>query len=66
MLKHQNLLLSYIQEGEKVHCKCAIWCTVHIIVTLFNIGNVLLYVSYQLNFTVFMYVTRISRVAQSV
>jgi hypothetical protein len=22
MLKHQNPLLSYIQEKEKVHCKC--------------------------------------------
>jgi len=29
-------------------------------ITLFNIGNVLLYVIYELNFTVFVYVTRIS------
>jgi hypothetical protein len=36
-------------------------CTVHCIVTLFNVGNVLLCVIYQLNFTVFMFVTRISR-----
>jgi len=31
------------------------------IITLFNVGNVLLCVIYQFNFTVFMYVTRISR-----
>jgi hypothetical protein len=36
-------------------------CTVHSIITLFNVGNVLLWVIYQLNCTVFMYVTRISR-----
>jgi hypothetical protein len=30
-------------------------------ITLFNIGNVLMCVIYQLNFTVLMYVTRISR-----
>ena len=34
-------------------------CTVHFIITLFNVGNVLLCVIYQLNFTVFKYVTRI-------
>jgi len=28
---------------------------------VFNVGNVLLCIIYQLNFTVFMYVTRISR-----
>jgi hypothetical protein len=33
-------------------------CTVHYITTLFNVGNVLLYVIYQLNFTVLMNVTR--------
>jgi hypothetical protein len=37
------------------------YCTVHFIITLFNVGNVLLCAIYQLNFTVFMYVTRISR-----
>jgi hypothetical protein len=36
-------------------------CTVHFIVTLYNVGNVLLCVIYQLNFTVFIYVTWISR-----
>jgi hypothetical protein len=36
-------------------------CTVHFIITLLNVGNVLLCVIYQLNFTVFMYVTQISR-----
>jgi hypothetical protein len=36
-------------------------CTVHFIITVFYVGNVLLCVIYQLNFTVFMYVTRISR-----
>jgi hypothetical protein len=48
-------------EREKVHCKCTMQCTVHFIITLFNGGNVLLCVIYQLNFTLFMYVTRISR-----
>jgi len=33
----------------------------HFIITLFNVGNVLLCVIYQLNFTVFMYFTQISR-----
>ena len=32
-----------------------------LIITLFDVGNVLLCVIYQLNFTVFMYVTRMSR-----
>jgi hypothetical protein len=36
-------------------------CTVHFIITLFNVGNVLLCVIYQLNFPVFMYFTRVSR-----
>jgi hypothetical protein len=36
-------------------------CTVHFMIALFNVGNVLLCAIYQLNFTVFMYVTRISR-----
>jgi hypothetical protein len=36
-------------------------CKVHFIITLFNVGNLLLRVIYQLNFNVFMYVTRISR-----
>ena len=43
------------------YTKRTIYRTVHIIITLFNVCNVLLYVIYQLNFTVFMYVTRISR-----
>jgi hypothetical protein len=30
-------------------------CTVHFIITLFNVGNVLLCVNYQLNFAVFVY-----------
>jgi hypothetical protein len=48
-------------EREKVHCKYTMQCRVHFIITLFNVGNILLCVIYQLNFTVFMYVTRISR-----
>jgi hypothetical protein len=60
-LKGQNPLLAYVRERERVHCKCAMYCTVHFISTLFNVGNVLLCVIYQLNFTAFMYVTRISR-----
>jgi hypothetical protein len=69
-LKKQNSLLSYIREREgererererKENCKCTTHCTVHFIITLLNVGNVLLCVIYQLNFTVFIYVTRISR-----
>ena len=48
------------REGEKVHCKCTMQCTVHFSITLFNADNVLLCVIYQLKFTVFMYVTRVS------
>jgi len=50
-----------MRQREKVHCKCTVSCTVYFIITLFNVGNVLLCVIYQLNFTVFTYVTRISR-----
>jgi len=60
-LKRHIPLLSYVREREKVHYKCTMQCTVHFIITLFNVGNVLLCVIYQLNFAVFMYVTRISR-----
>jgi hypothetical protein len=49
------------RQREKLHCECTMQCTVHCIIALFNVGNVLLCVIYQLNFTVFMYVTRISR-----
>ena len=59
-LQRQNPLLSSVRDREKVHCKCTMQCTVHFIITLFNVGNVLLYVICQLNFTVFMHVTRIS------
>jgi len=58
-LKRQNPLLSCV--WERLHCKCMMQCTVHFIITLFNVGNVLLWVIYQLKFTVFMYVVRISR-----
>jgi hypothetical protein len=61
-LKCQNPLLSYI--WEKVHCKCTMQCTVHFIITLFNVENVLLCVIYQLNFTLFMLVKWISRYIQ--
>jgi hypothetical protein len=47
-----------------LHCKCTMQCTVHFIITLFNVGNVLLCVIYQLNFTTFMYVTPTSRYIQ--
>jgi hypothetical protein len=47
-------------EREKVHCKCTMWYTVHVMITLFSVGNALLCVIYQLDFTVCMYVTRIS------
>jgi hypothetical protein len=59
-LKRQNPLLSYVRERQKVHSKCAMQCTVHIIISLFNVGNVLLCIIYQLNFTIVMYVTRTS------
>jgi hypothetical protein len=48
------------RERERVHFKCTVECTENFIVNLFNVGNVLLCVIYQLNFTVFLYVTRIS------
>jgi hypothetical protein len=50
-LKHQSPSLSYVweREREKVHCKCTIQCTVHFIITLFKVENVLLCVIYQLN-----------------
>jgi len=54
-LKCQNPLLSYIQEREKVHCECTMWCTIHFIITLFNVDNVLLCVIYQLNVETFYY-----------
>jgi hypothetical protein len=60
-LKRQNPLLSYVRERKKVHYKCTLQCAVHFIITLFNVGNVLLCLIYQLNITVFMHVTRISR-----
>ena len=60
-LKHKNPLVSYVREREKVHCKCTVQCRVQFIITLFNADNVLLCVIYQLNFTVFMNVTWISR-----
>jgi hypothetical protein len=75
-LKRHNPLLSYVRDSERVHCKCTVYCTVYctvhckctmyctvhfIIIILFNVGNVLLCVIYQLNVTVFMYVTGISR-----
>jgi len=63
-LKRQNSLLSCVRERERVHCKCTVQCTVHYIITFFNVGYVLLYVIYHLNFTVFIYVTRISRYIQ--
>jgi hypothetical protein len=60
-LKHQNPVLSYVweREREKIHCKCTMLCTVHFTISLFNVGNVLLCVIYQLNFTLFVYVIRI-------
>ena len=60
-LKLQNPVHSYVREREKVDCKCTMQCTVHFIITLFNIDNVLQCVIYQLNFAVLMYVTRITR-----
>jgi len=54
-LKCQKPLLSYVQE--KGQCKCTMQCTVHFIITLFNVDNVLLCIIYQLNFTVFIHVT---------
>jgi hypothetical protein len=54
-LKRQNPLLSYIRYRKyTVNVQCSLQYT---IITLFNVDNVLLCVIYQLNFTVFMYVT---------
>ena len=50
-----------LRAREKIHCKCTMKYTVHFIITLFSVDNVLLCVIYQLNFTIFVYVTRISR-----
>jgi preprotein translocase subunit Sec63 len=50
--------------SEKVQCTKE--CIIHVTITLFNVGNDLLCVIYQLNFNVFMYVTRISRYIYSV
>jgi len=52
----ESLIFICTREREKVHCKCTMWCTIHFIINLFNVGYVLLGVIYQLNFTVFMYV----------
>jgi hypothetical protein len=49
----ESLTYMCTTEREKVHCKCT--------VMLLNVGNVLLCVIYQLNFTVFTCVARISR-----
>jgi hypothetical protein len=54
------------RQREKFHCKYTTLCTVHFIITLFNVGNVLVCVIYQLNFTVFMCVKRISYIWRSV
>jgi hypothetical protein len=48
--------LTFIRTREKVHIKCTMQCRVHFIITVFNVGNVLLCVIYQRNFTVFTYV----------
>jgi len=65
-LKRQNPLLSYYErererEREKLHYNCTVKCTVNFIITLFNVGNVLLCVIFQLNSTLFTCVIRISR-----
>ena len=63
-LKRQNPILSYIRERKyTANVQCSV-CTVHFVITLFNVGNVLLCIMYQLNFTIFMYFTRISRYIQ--
>jgi hypothetical protein len=50
--KRLNSLLSY--EREKVYFKCTMQCTVHFILSIFNVGNVLLWVINKFNFTVCM------------
>jgi len=55
-LKCQNPLLSYIQYTVNVQCRVQYT----LFITLCNVDNVLLYVIYQLNFTVFMHATQIS------
>ena len=62
-LKHQNPLLLYIRERERerkytVNAPCSVQYT---LLLLYLMLVVLLCIIYQLNFTVFMYVTRLSR-----
>jgi hypothetical protein len=61
-LKRQKYL-NFIRtkERESTPKMCNVLCTVHFVVTVFNVGNVLMCVIYQLDLAVFMYVTRISR-----
>jgi hypothetical protein len=59
--------LSYKREREReknytVNVQCSVQYTLlllylMLVITLFKVGNVLLCITYQLNFTVFMYVT---------
>jgi hypothetical protein len=60
MSESLNLIITREREREReeVHGKCTVWFTVHFIITLFKLGNVLLCVIYELNFTVFVYVTQ--------
>jgi hypothetical protein len=43
----ESLTFICMREREKVHCKCAMYCTGHFSITLFNVGNALLCVIYK-------------------
>jgi hypothetical protein len=51
---YQDVRIPYFHmyKREKVHCKYTMQCTVHFIITLFNVGIVSLCVIHQLNFTI--------------
>jgi hypothetical protein len=56
-LQRRKSLLSYIRERKYT---VNVQCIIIVIITLFNVGTVLLRVIYQLNFIVLMYITQIS------
>jgi len=52
-MKAEKALKFWVEDMNKTRVPSLL----HFIITLFNVGNVFLCVIYQLNFTVFMYVT---------
>jgi len=54
LMKVENVLNFWVDDMNR---KRLPFFLLHFIITLFNVGNVLLRTIYQLNFTIFMYVT---------